>query len=302
MPYILLLLSFFFLNACSDNQKEESKNSPTSLHTKTIKIASVKELNALFNDLNYTAETWNAGVRSVPRIYFNKVGDDWKKTSDTLPVKEKKNIFFRLLGPLVLMSNELINKERLRLQTEDINSNWTKALALKYKVIKSENTVLTSSELIELKKRVDIIPASLALAQGAEESGWGTSRFAAQGNALFGQWDFSGKGMRPAQQRKELGDYGLAKFETALDSVEGYMLNLNTTYAYEKLRSRRFELRKNGQKITGWELAKTLDKYSERGQKYIDGLHAMISFNKLQATDDAYLNNGPEIHLIKANH
>jgi len=267
---------------------------------KTVTLHSLKEIDKLFNDLNYTVKSWKEGRREVPRIYFDKVGQDWKNDSNTIPVKEKKNIFFRLLGPLVLMSNEKINEERLRLQKEPLHSGWTKQLALKYRVIKKSDTVVSPKQLQELKKRVDIIPPSLALAQGAEESGWGTSRFAAQGNALFGQWDFSGKGMRPAQQRKGLGDYGLARFDTPLDSVKGYMLNLNTTYAYEKLRTLRQKLRRNGKKITGWELATTLDKYSERGDAYIKGLHNMMSYNKLQATDDAYLTKGASIHLIKS--
>lgn len=294
MPYIILILSLFVFSSCSSSHEEDQKKP-----VKIIEIHSIKELNKLFNDLNYTSKTWKAGLREVPRIYFDKIGQDWKKTSKSITAKEKKNIFFRLLGPLVLMSNESINKERLRLQKESMHSKWVRTLGLKYRVIKESNTALNKAQFKELKKRVDIIPTSLALAQGAEESGWGTSRFTAQGNALFGQWDFSGKGMRPTQQRKGLGDYGLARFDTVLDSVKGYMLNLNTNYAYEKLRSRRLELRQSGQKITGWELAKTLDKYSERGQAYIDGLHNMISYNQLQATDEAYLSNTPEIHLVK---
>ena len=147
--------------------------------------------------------------------------------------------------------------------------------------------------------QVDIIPPSLALAQAAEESGWGTSRFTAEGNAFFGQWDFSGNGMTPKQQRKELGDYGLARFDSPLASVEGYMKNINTTGAYEKLRLLRANLRKNNKKITGMELAGTLDKYSERGQAYIDGLRDMISYNKLQDVDEAYLSEDKLIHLVK---
>ncbi|EGM71558.1 glucosaminidase domain-containing protein [Shewanella sp. HN-41] len=74
---------------------------------------------------------------------------------------------------------------------------------------------------------------SLVLAQAAEESGWATSRFTVEGNAYFGQWDFSGKGMKPRQQRKALGNYGVAQFDTPLESVEGYLLNLNTSNAYQ---------------------------------------------------------------------
>ena len=69
---------------------------------------------------------------------------------------------------------------------------------------------LDGGALDKLKRRVDIVPPSLALAQAAEESGWGTSRFAIKGNSLFGQWDFSGKGIKPKEQRAELGNYGIA--------------------------------------------------------------------------------------------
>jgi uncharacterized FlgJ-related protein len=136
---------------------------------------------------------------------------------------------------------------------------------------------------------VDTIPPSLSLAQAAEESSWGTSRFAIQGNALFGQWDFSGKGMKPKNQRKELGNYGIARFDTPQQSIEAYILNLNTHRAYKKLRDKRASMRENNIKPTGWELAKTLDKYSERGIHYIESLHSIMRYNKLIPADDAYL-------------
>ncbi len=296
MNYLILLLSLLFFTSCTQDKHPEQKKSEI-----TIKISSVKELAKLFNDLNYTSASWKAGSREVPRLYFSKVGSDWRKTSNTLPVKEKKNIFFRLMAPLVLMSNEEIMKERKLLFTQAPNSKEVLKLAKKYHLLSKEETTLRPKELLELKKRVDIIPLSLALAQGAEESGWGTSRFASEGNALFGLWDYSGKGMVPAQQRKELGNYGLARYETPLDSVKGYMYNINIGHAYEKLRNMRYALRQENKKITGWELAKTLDKYSERGQAYIDGLHNMMKYNKLSHTDDAYLSKGPIINLVKSD-
>ena len=301
MKYILLMFSIVLFASCStQEEKQQTKEQMKVKKSKTIAIGSVKELDQLFTDLNYTTESWIQGNREVPRIVFTKVIKSWKKTSDSITVKEKKNIFFRLIGPLVLISNEQIAKERKQLLKEDINSKFVLKLAKKYKVLKKDENTLTKEQLMELKKRVDIIPPSLALAQGATESGWATSRFASDGNALFGQWDYSGKGMKPARQRKELGNYGLAKFDTPLESVQAYMLNLNTGSAYKKLRNLRYKLRKKGKKVTGWELANTLDKYSERRQAYIDDLHSMMRINKLKGTDDAYLTDGPEIHLIKS--
>ena len=289
MPYLLLLFALILLTACSDTQ---------NMQMKKTKLDSIHELEQFFEDLNYTSSNWKSEHYEVPRLHLSEIPMTWKTVSETIPVKEKKNIFFRLIAPLVLISNEAILEERRRLQKEPIGSAWMKKLALKYRVIRKDDTSLTEEKLETLKKRVDIIPPSLALAQAAEESGWGTSRFASEGNALFGQWDFSGEGMRPEGQRSALGDYGLARFDTPLDAVKGYMLNLNTTSAYTRLRTLRQDLRDKDEKITGWELAKSLDRYSERGQAYIDGLHDMMLYNKLQPVDYACLSPDPTIHLI----
>ena len=103
--------------------------------------------------------------------------------------------------------------------------------------------------------------------------------------------------MVPKQQRKELGNYGLARFNSPLASVEGYMLNINTTSAYQKLRVLRAKLRKNNQPISGLTLATTLDKYSERGQAYIDSISSMIRYNKLEQVDACYLSDNVTIKL-----
>jgi len=299
MKYIILIIVFIF-SACSDeSQKEINNKNIIQQETKTIEISSVKEIEQLFVDLNYTSSAWQHGNYKVPRIYFDTISKDWKHTSNTITVKEKKNIFFRLIAPLILLSNEDITRERKQLLKDTKDSSFSIELAKKYRILKKEENTLSDAQFLELKKRVDIIPLSLALAQGAEESGWGTSRFASEGNALFGQWDFSGKGMSPKHQRKELGNYGLARFNTPLDSVKGYMLNLNTTRAYKKLRTLRQKLRDNNKTITGYKLANTLDKYSERGQAYIDGLHTMMRYNKLLDVDKAYLAKGPRIRIVK---
>ena len=302
MRYFYLIFMVLIFSACSNEHKKEEKlGNNTTQKEKKVVIKSIHELNEFFKDMNYTSTAWALGNREVPRMYFDHVRNDWKQTSKKLPVKEKKSIFFRLLAPLVLISNEEILKDRKKLLSEAENSEWTLKLAKQYRVVEKSLTKLNKNHIVELKKRVDIIPMSLALAQGAEESGWGTSRFASEGNALFGLWDYSGKGMAPTRQRKELGNYGLARYDTPLDSVKGYMFNINIGHAYEKLRTMRQNLRQDDKKITGWELATTLDKYSERGQAYIDGLHNMMKYNKLSAADDAYLSNGVTLHIVTSN-
>lgn len=271
-----------------------------------VKIQSLDELMTLFKKHNYTNESWALGNREVPRLSFDNVSERWKKTSNTIPVKLKKEVFFRLMAPLVLIANEQILMEREIAKSSTLDDSRLVAIGHKYGVINnntgSDNKALMTEHLrTELLLKVDIMPASLALAQAAEESGWGTSRFAEEGNAFFGQWDFSGNGMTPKQQRQELGNYGLARFDSPLASVQGYMFNINTTSAYQQLRTLRATLRANGQPITGLALAATLDKYSERGQAYIDGLQQMIRYNKLQDVDEAYLSDEKLIHLVSEN-
>ncbi|ABM02537.1 Mannosyl-glycoprotein endo-beta-N-acetylglucosamidase [Psychromonas ingrahamii 37] len=263
-----------------------------------ISIVSLQELDKLFDKYQYSSENWENGKWELPRITFEKVTDNWQKNSQKLPVETKKSFFFRLMAPLILMANENILGEREIVKYDSLNSPELKKVALKYRLIKNKKNRITATMRNMLLNKVDILPPSLALAQAAEESGWGTSRFAKEGNAFFGQWDFSGNGMKPKRQRKALGNYGVARFDSPLASVEGYMLNINTNNAYKKLRRVRAQLRDKNQKITGLKLVGTLNKYSERGQAYTEGLRKMIRYNKLQFIDNSYLADNRLIHLI----
>jgi Bax protein len=294
-------LSFFtilLIAGCdSADRPEWQLESEKSMATRTVYSTSPDDIWRLFDEVGYTKEAWQSGIREVPRIYLTGIPQRWGKGSDAMPVVKKKALFFRLLAPAVLRANEIIAVERKKfMELKQKYPNLTgkeksvlAALARKYKVSKQDAVEVSKENLAELLLRVETIPVSLALAQGAEESGWGTSRFALLGNSLFGQWDFSGKGITPKRQRKELGNYGLARFDYPQDAVNAYMLNLNTHNAYAEMRVIRARLRKGGKKVTGHELAKTLDRYSERGEAYVTGLHSLMRINKLAYTDDAYL-------------
>ena len=302
-----------FLSGCDTGDKKIGASGIDSDRpVERFKYDSPEQLEELAKSLNYTPETWQAGVREVPRLYITKVPPRWRdKTSDEMPVVEKKRAFFRLLGPLVLHANELIQADRQQLEStiatlrsgESISTReetFIRETAVAYKVGEGKGDIDISDHALqdELIRRVDSLPPSLVLAQAAEESGWGTSRFAVEGNALFGMWTWGEEGIKPQQQRSGLGDYKIASHETPMHSVNAYMHNLNTNRSYEALRARRAELRSAGTKVTGWELAGTLTKYSERGQAYVDSLHALMKTNMLMATDDAYLGDGPTILLI----
>lgn len=290
---------WLWVGGCSQDtlQKAQKKKPYVMTESRTIYTKSTKDITRLFSDVNYSVKRWQSGDREIPRIYLTDISSRWEQQASRIPVKSKKEIFFQLTLPLILRSNEMIlyNRDQLMaLSTRypDVTSDemkWLQKMAKRYKLSKKPDDPFDQDKLEKLKLRMNIIPPSLALAQAAEESGWGTSRFAVLGNSLFGQWDFSGKGMVPAQQRKELGNYGLKRFETPLHAVQGYMLNLNTHRAYKKLRIKRAELEAMGEPITGYALAETLDRYSERGYAYVESLHKMMGYNQLAHVDDAYL-------------
>jgi uncharacterized FlgJ-related protein len=310
---VFLLVGFFgFQTVCNseDMATTEAPVAATDRQLERFDYDSVVQVEQLIKDLNYTPEAWQAGIREVPRLYITNVPLHWReKTSKELDVQTKKWVFFQFLGPLVLHSNEIIqaDRDRIKLIIKALRSSaavssedqaFLLEMATTYKVIEGESDLTDRTLQDTLLRRVDTIPPSLVLAQAAEESGWGTSRFAAEGNALFGMWTWGGKGVVPLQQRSDLGNYKIAYYETPLQSVVAYMNNLNTHQAYRELRARRAELRKAGVKVSGRELAKTLTRYSERGQAYVNSLLSLIKMNKLQLTDDAYLGNGPTILLV----
>jgi len=211
-----------------------------------------------------------------------------------------------VLAPIVLYVNEYILETRAR--AEDLSrqlasgralsatdQEWLRGLAARYELSGSPMDVARMAELLH---RVDAVPPSLALAQSASESGWGTSRFAAEGNALFGQWS-TGKGIVPAQQRTAThGDHRVAAFESTGMSVWSYTLNLNTHPGYKAFRARRADLRGQGRAVRGADVVDTMVHYSERGQAYVDELRTIMHQNHLAAADDAYLSKMEIIRVV----
>lgn len=269
-----------------------SDPAPVPAAPKTIEFESYTEIDALFAELGYTQERWGEGIKEVPRVYLSNIPERWRSTtSKTVTVQKKKELFFRLLGPLVLRANELLHEERTWLlkQRGVTASPRLQAMYENYRVEQGQYDALFA--------RIDSVPVSLVLAQAAEESGWGTSRFAALGNALFGQWTY-GKGMAPLARREEKGNYSIAAFASLQDSVNAYMRNINSHPAYAEFRQARAKARQASQDLSGYELAKTLTKYSERGEDYIHTLHTIMRVNNLGAADNAFLAEGTPILLV----
>lgn len=254
----------------------------------------------------------------VPHAMITGINPRWRQTAQELTVPQKKEVFYRLMLPLIMHANEMVidRRERLleakamlgeqrRIGDEDIEAIRQGAVLLR--VLKEDEAAELSADsdemagvIDELLYKLDIIPNGLALGQAAYESGYGTSRFAVEGNALFGQWTYGGKGLVPEQQRKQLGDHRIASFDWPFDSVRGYFINLMSHPAYEDFRKLRAQLRAEGKPLTSLALADGLIRYSERGQEYVDTLKGIIRVNKLDIADDAVFRDGPIQFLVGA--
>ena len=194
-------------------------------------------------------------------------------------VQLKKETFIKIVLPLIVAENEKIVDDREKLKnlsekkfTTDLEKQWLRQKLLEYKVKKSD--------LAELMTRMDIIPVSIALAQAAKESGWGTSRFALEGNAIFGQWTWDGQGIAPLN-REGGKNHKILKFPILRASVKAYQNNLNTHKSYLKFREKRKSLRKKNKKIEGLELTETLKNYAQTGSEYTKILNQIITQNDL---------------------
>lgn len=207
-------------------------------------------------------------------------------------VTEKKAAFFSYLYSRIALVNSRILLERAHLgqlqQKTDLDEDdirWLAAQAERLRVDEENG----SDEMFRLLlRRLDTIPPSLVLAQAANESAWGTSRFAQQGNNLFGQWCFSrGCGMVPLH-RPEGASHEVARFRSAYHSVRAYVQNLNRHPGYAIFRSLRAEARARGEQPTGIQLAAGLGAYSERGDAYIREIRSMIRYNNLVWYDQKY--------------
>ena len=202
-------------------------------------------------------------------------------------VKKRKEFFIQIVLPLILEENKNIRLDRKRLFSIINKSNNSKSekqwLEKKYK-----QYGIPSRDLSTLKRRMDIVPVSLALAQAAKETGWGTSRFAQQGNALFGQWTWSGEGLKPKDAEKSEG-HKVMKFNVLQASVRAYQRNINTHSSYEDFRLARAKLRDLGETLDSMILSEYLDKYAETGNEYVKVLQKIIQQNNLKDFDDAKL-------------
>ncbi len=258
---------------------------------------SVDALLARFEAINYDLDEIRDGISEVPRIFVSSLPDDLSAVQLT---DKRKRAFLHAMLPLILKENEHILADRLHMLAiadrveagsaiSGADRSFLDQLADQYSIDDSE-------DFDEFRRRVDMVPASLALAQSAEESGWGTSRYATAGNAVFGQMIWSadssptGAGLVPAE-RDAGARHEVQAFNVLQASVSAYMRNLNTHPAYVAFRQRRADQRESGRDLDGAALVSTLGRYSARGRDYLRTIRGIMHANGLESFDRAKLSD-----------
>ena len=246
-----------------------------------LNASTVKEL---FKDTDYSLKN----IRETKRVKPVKLSLLPKEIKDIKSTREKKELFLEIILPLVLEENNRIRLDRKKLfsilnknNNTDQEIRWLNSKFKQYGVVKKD--------LATLKIRMDEVPVSLALAQAAKETGWGTSRFAIEGNALFGQWTWSGEGIKPAGADSSDGDHKVMKFKVLKASVRAYQRNLNTHNSYREFRLARAIMRDNEEELDSLTLANYLDKYAATGKEYTKVLKKIIEQNALKDFDKVKL-------------
>ena len=245
-----------------------------------LSAATIEEL---FKSTKYSLEDVRKN-KLVKPILLTLLPKEIKKIENT---KKRKNLFIQIILPLIIKENNNIKLDRKKLFSI-LNKNKNTKIEKIWLNSKFKQYGVVNKDLSTLKIRMDEVPVSMAIAQAAKETGWGTSRFAQEGNALFGQWTWSGEGLKPADADDD-STHKVMKFKVLEASVRAYQRNLNTHSSYKDFRGARAELRDKGKKLDSIILSEYLDKYAETGKEYVRVLQQIINQNGLRDFDDAKL-------------
>ena len=269
-----------------------------------IRPASARHLEQAFGRLSFDLAATRRGEAAVPRVFVTALPADLGRAE---PIGRKKDLFIRTLLPLVLAANEELADLRRRLVALQGVMRTTTGLSAEDAAwlarVKRRYGLDAEGAFAALLERVDVVPVSLALAQAIEESGWGSSRFARHGNALYGQRTYSAgvAGLAPAGAAAG-GGFKVRSFMNLLGAVRSYMHNLNTHRAYQPLRKMRAEWRALGQAPDGYVWAGALLLYSERGADYVRRLRAVMRDNALSQFEGlTFSDNGVKAEIPGSN-
>ena len=248
----------------------------------TVRLSAIT-IEELFKSTNYSLKDVRKN-KLVKPISLTLLPKEIKKIENS---KKRKDLFIQIILPLVIKENNNIKLDRKKLFSI-LNKNKNTKAENAWINSKFKQYGVVNKDLSTLKVRMDEVPVSMAIAQAAKETGWGTSRFALEGNALFGQWTWSGEGIKPLGADDDT-THKVMRFKVLQASVRAYQRNLNTHPSYKNFRSARAELRDEEKKLDSIILTEYLDKYAETGKEYVRVLQQIIKQNNLRDFDDAKL-------------
>ena len=292
---LLINIAVGFYNSFS--KKKDSKGLSVNYTIKNTKIfetnssdvtvdyiSESSEMIEIFNKYQFSVDN-HLNNQSANLVIFSSLPTDFM---DIQPIIERKRLFINTLIPIIYSENLQILNDRKKILDwwrESDGENFSRDFWPQWLFELSEKYGSSDSNLGNLLMRVDIIPISLALAQSAIESGWGTSRYSREGNAVFGQYTFDeSKGLKP-KDRNENDEFFIKKFPNLSESVRSYLKNINTHLAYADFREERKKLRMSGENLSGYKLVNFLKDYSERRESYVKDVKEIMSSNNFQKYD-----------------
>ena len=299
---VIFLVSLALINLAigfykSFNKSKESSTTQINYEVKNLNvensdidgmrvdyISRANEMLEIFKKYNFSVDRFIKD-ESANLIIFSSLPDDFMEIQ---PVNERKKLFINTLLPIIYAENLKILEDRKKILdwwSESQGENFSRDFWPAWLFELSEKYDAVDSNLGNLLIKVDVIPISMALSQAAIESGWGSSRYLNEGNAIFGQYTFDSKnGIKP-KKRADGKKFFVKRFSTLSESVRSYLKNINTHLAYEDFRQERRKLRMNGESLSGNVLANFLKNYSERSQAYVDDLKLLIETNNFMKFD-----------------
>lgn len=305
---IILLVSLALLNLAvgfysSFNKSKQSKSTQINYTIENMKfndetsesksvdyISQADEMLEIFKKYEFSVDSF-LNDESANLIIFSSLPDDFMEIKS---VNERKKLFINTLLPIIYSENLKILEDRKKILdwwNESQGENFSRDFWPSWLFELSERYETSDSNLGNLLMKVDVIPISMALAQAAIESGWGTSRYLREGNAIYGQYTFEkDKGIRP-ERRESNEKFFIKRFSNLSESTRSYFKNINTHRAYVDFREERKKLRMNGVKLSGVKLVKFLTSYSERRDEYVKDVENIIQSNNFMKFDNSYLAN-----------
>ena len=254
---------------------------------------SARTIISLFEEENYNLKDIRQG-KAVDPVFLSKLPTGIANIDN---IGDRKKLFIKVILPLIIYENNKILEDRNYLnqisREKRLSEQETVWLDKKFKEYK-----INAGDIEELKKRMDVIPPSLAIAQAAYETGWGTSRFAMEGNSLYGARTWKkGKGIVP-NDRGEEQKFEVLSFKIIRASISSYKKNLNTHQSYNEFRNARAIQRKEKNRVFGLELSQYLNKYSEIGDVYVQRLKKIIEQNSLTDFDESVLSQKKKPNIV----